>query len=104
MSAQVDLGFRAWVSWLLVAARRTPVVAAEIVLGNRREVFAMTGKWLAKRVAVFLVGTSLLGLGSCLNLNLDRILRFGTLFSAAEFLLDNDQVFDLFPDGASGGT
>ena len=62
----------------------------------------MNVRRLTKGITVFLVGTSLLGLGSCLNLNLDQVLRFGAFYGAAEFLLDNDAVFDLFEDGAVG--
>jgi hypothetical protein len=55
----------------------------------------MKSKRFAKKLCI-LVGASLLGFGSCLNL--DQILRFGTLYGVSEFLLDGG-VLDVFPDG-----
>ena len=63
----------------------------------------MNGKRWAKRIAVFFVGTGLLGFGGCLNL--DNLLRFGAYYGAAEFLLDNDAgLFDLFQDTLGDGS
>jgi len=36
--------------------------------------------------------------GGCLDV--DKLIRFGAFYGAAEFLLDNDRVIDVFPDGA----
>ncbi len=58
----------------------------------------MIGNRLKKAVAVVLLGSTLMGFGSCLNLNLDRVIRFGAFYGAAEFLFDNPAVFDVFPD------
>lgn len=65
----------------------------------------MSGRRLAKRITVLFLGAGLLGFGSCLNLNLDSLLRFGAYYGAAEFLLDNDSgLFDLFQDTLGGGS
>jgi hypothetical protein len=53
-------------------------------------------------VVVLLIGASLLSTG-CLSLR--RILVDTAIYVGAEFLLDNANMFDLFPDGpgANGG-
>ncbi len=58
------------------------------------------GKGWASRIALILLGANMLSFGGCLNL--DQIVRFGAVYGAAEFLLDNDAVFDLFPDSLAG--
>ncbi len=58
------------------------------------------GKKLA--VVMMTCGTSLMGFGGCLGLNLERLLQFGAAVAATEFVLDNDAIFDLFPDGTAG--
>ena len=63
--------------------------------GVTREDKDMRSKRLSKKLCI-LAGASLLAFGSCLNL--DQVLRFGTLFSVSEFLLDGG-VLDIFPDG-----
>ncbi|NOS99508.1 MAG: hypothetical protein HOP29_02655 [Phycisphaerales bacterium] len=47
------------------------------------------------RKLCLVVGATLLGFGSCLNL--DSILRFGTLYGVSEFLLDGG-LLDVFPE------
>ncbi len=59
----------------------------------------MRRKGVAKRIAVGLLSAGLFIFGGCLNL--DTLVRFGAFYGAAEFLLDNDQVFDLFPDSGN---
>lgn len=60
----------------------------------------MRRRGIAKRVALALFGSGLFIFGGCLNL--DTLLRFGAFYGAAEFLLDNDQIIDLFPDSGVG--
>ena len=57
-----------------------------------------------RRVCFAAAGTSVLGFGGCLGLDLNQIIRFGAAYSAAEFLLDNDAgplgaISDVFGDG-----
>jgi hypothetical protein len=47
-------------------------------------------------VLAFLAGATMLS-GGCLNWQ--RILVDTAIYAGTEFLLDNDGVFDLFPDG-----
>ena len=62
-----------------------------------------------RRLCLSVLGTTVLGFGGCLEIDLSRIIRFGAAYGAAEFLLDNDtsplgvfgEVFgDVFGDGA----
>lgn len=55
----------------------------------------MRSKRYARKLCL-VVGATLLGFGSCLNL--DYVLRFGTLYGVSEFLLDGG-ILDVFPDG-----
>lgn len=43
-----------------------------------------------KRIIIVAMGAGLLGFVNCLGLDLDRALRFGAAYSAAELLFDND--------------
>jgi len=58
------------------------------------------GKRVLRKLVVLLIGGSLIGFGGCLNV--ERLLRFGAFYGAAEFLLDNDQILDIFPDSTAG--
>ena len=58
------------------------------------------GRKVVRKLMVLLIGGSLLAFGGCLNV--ERLLRFGAFYGAAEFLLDNDQILDIFPDGTAG--
>jgi hypothetical protein len=49
-------------------------------------------------VLAMLAGATMLSSG-CLNLNWQRIFLGTAIYAGSEFLLDNDGVFDLFPDG-----
>lgn len=65
-------------------------------------------RW-ARALMLLASGSSLLGLGSCLGLDLKKAARFGAAYAASEFLFDSDLVFDLFEDGLTppgdtGGT
>ncbi len=44
----------------------------------------------------------MLAFGGCLNLNYRQLLWGTALYAAQEYVLDNDAVFDLFEDGATG--
>ena len=57
-----------------------------------------------RRICFAAAGTSVLGFGGCLDINLNQIIRFGAAYSAAEFLLDNaagplGAISDVFGDG-----
>lgn len=49
-------------------------------------------------VLAVLAGATMLS-GGCLNINWQRLLLDTAIYAGTEFLLDNDGVFDLFPDG-----
>ena len=81
----------------LYCANKIPPIEDEKVIrraGQERKK-DMRSKRFARNFCI-LAGASLLGFGSCLNL--DQILRFGTLYGVSEFLLDGG-VLDIFPDG-----
>jgi len=57
---------------------------------------------LVKGVSLLLSGATLLGLSSCLGMDLEKALRLGAFVAATEFVIDNPTVLDLFPDGGTG--
>jgi len=61
-----------------------------------------TGRRLAKSVSLLLSGATLLGISSCLGVDLEKVLRLGAFVAATEFVIDNPNVLDLFPDGGTG--
>jgi hypothetical protein len=59
----------------------------------------MKVKRIPAAVLLLATGVNLLGIGSCLGLDLNRVVRFGAAYATSEFLIDNDALFDLFEDG-----
>jgi len=54
-------------------------------------------------VVLTLAAGTLLGFGGCLGgINTRTLVTGGLLYTGLEFVLDNDGVFDLFPDGNGG--
>ena len=61
-----------------------------------------TGRKMTKSVSLLLSGATLLGISSCLGMDLEKVLRLGAFVAATEFVIDNSAVLDLFPDGGAG--
>ena len=55
---------------------------------------------IARKIVLFVAGSSLLGIGSCLGLDLSKALRFGAVYVVDELVFDNDTApfLDLFED------
>ena len=63
----------------------------------------MIKRWKQKLALTLVCCATTFGFGGCLGLDLQELLRFGAAITVTEFVLDNDSVFDLFPDGAGAG-
>jgi hypothetical protein len=73
---------------------------SEIANRFSKEIFIM-GKKTRSAILLATAG-SMLAFGGCLNLNYRQLLWGTALYAAQEYVLDNDAVFDLFPDGTAG--
>ena len=60
------------------------------------------GRKMARSVSLLLSGATLLGISSCLGMDLEKVLRLGAFVAATEFVIDNPAILDLFPDGGAG--
>ena len=60
-------------------------------------------RWKRRLVMALACGSTTLGFGGCLGLDVEQLLQFGVASTLTEFGLDSEGLVDLFPEEGSAG-